>query len=276
MTALITPFRDDGVVDEGGLRQNIRFQLEGGVDALLALGSTGEGEALGACERLSVIQVAKEETQGKVALWAHTGDSTTERTIKKTKEAEAAGVDGVLIITPYHCLPTQEGVVAHFRDVAQSTKLPIIIYHHPKRSSTSLEVSTLQRLSQIDNIVGVKDASGDVGFVARLLWALPDLDIFAGDDLLSLPLLSIGAKGVISVMSNVMPQKMCELVSSREKALYYELLPFFQFSQCESNPIPIKAMMHSLNMPSGRCRLPLTPLSRQYREQMHTLLLSYV
>jgi len=275
MTALITPFKGDGRVDEEGLRTNILFQVESGVDALLALGSTGEGESLSKCERLSLIKVAKEETHGKVPLWIQTGDSTTDRTIKKTKEAEELGVDGVLIITPYHCLPTQEGVVAHFKSVAQNTKLPIIIYHHPRRSGISLEISTLQRLSQLDNIVGVKDASGDVGFVAKLLCAVPDLEIFVGDDLLSLPLVSIGAKWVVSVVSNVMPQKMCALASIHSKSLYYELLPFFQFSQCEPNPIPIKAMMDACNMPSGECRLPLTPLSRSHREQMNDLLTSY-
>jgi len=272
MTALITPFKD-GDLDEEGFCKNIRFQIDEGIDALLALGSTGEGEALSEGERSRVIQIAREETQGKVPLWIQTGDSATDRTIKKTEEAEKLGADGALIITPYYCRPTQEGLLRHFEIVAHSTSLPIILYHHTKRTGASFEVATLKRLAQIDNIIGLKDASGDVGFVAQVLNTIPDFDVFSGDDLLTLPLMSIGAKGVISVISNIMPRKMCELVRTRAKSLYHELFPLFQFSQCESNPIPIKAMMNLMDMPAGECRLPLTPLSKKYKEQMKELCL---
>ena len=272
MTALITPFKD-GDLDEEGFRKNIHFQVDEGIDALLALGSTGEGEALSERERSRVLQIAREETQSKVPLWIQTGDSATDRTIKKTEEAEKLGADGALIITPYYCRPTQEGLLRHFEAVANSTSLPIILYHHPKRTGASFEIATLKRLAQIDNIIGLKDASGDVGFVAQVINAIPDFDVFSGDDLLTLPLMSIGAKGVISIMSNIMPRKMCELVQSGAKSLYHELFPLFLFSQCETNPIPIKAMMNQMGMPAGECRLPLTPLSKKYQEQIKELCL---
>jgi len=275
ITALITPFKE-GQLDEGGLCKNIYFQLNGGVRELLVLGSTGEAESLSESERLRVIQIARAETQGKFFLWVQTGDSSTYRTIKKTQEAEKLGADGALIVTPYYCRPAQEGLVHHFETVAHNTNLPILIYHHPKRTGTSLEIATLRHLAKIKNIVGVKDASSDVSFVAELLSHTTNFDIFSGDDLLTLPLLSIGAKGVISVISNIMPQKMCELVQSEDKKLYYELFPFLRFLQCETNPIPIKAIMNLMGMAAGECRLPLTPLNTKHHNQMKKLFLAHV
>lgn len=275
ITALITPF-NGGALDEEGLCKNIHFQMQRGIKELLALGSTGEAESLTERERLRVMQIARAETRGKSFLWIQTGDSSTHRTITRTQEAEKLGADGALIVTPYYCRPTQEGLVQHFETIARNTNLPILIYHHPKRTGTSFEMITLRRLAEIENIVGLKDASGEVGFVAELLSHTSNFDIFSGDDLLTLPLLSIGAKGVISVVSNIMPQKICELVQNEDKEVYYRLFPFFQFSQCETNPIPIKAMMNLMGMPAGECRLPLTPLNKQHQKQMKELFLAHV
>ena len=149
-TALITPFKD-GDLDEHGLRENIRFQIEEGIDGLLALGSTGEGQTLSERESHRVIQIACEETRGKVPLLIQTGDSATYRTIKKTEEAEKYGADGVLIVTPYYCRPTQEGLLRHFEAIARSTTLPIILYHHPKRTGAHFEIETLKALAKIEN-----------------------------------------------------------------------------------------------------------------------------
>ncbi|NGX50495.1 MAG: 4-hydroxy-tetrahydrodipicolinate synthase [Chlamydiae bacterium] len=274
-TALITPFKDDDL-DEEGLRKNICYQIEEGIDGVLALGSTGEGQALTEEERLRVIQIAREESLGRVPLMVHTGECSTHRAIERAEEAERVGADSLLIVTPYYCRPTQEGLVRHFEAIARSTTLPIILYNHPKRTGVRFEVESVERLSQIKNIVGLKDASGDLGFVAELLNRIEDFSLFSGDDPLTLPLMSIGAVGVISILSNIFPRKVCELVRKRDKRLYHELFPLFQLSQCESNPIPIKAMMELIGMPAGECRLPLTPLSEKYHEQMRELLVTYV
>jgi len=275
ITALITPFKE-GKLDEEGLCKNIHFQMKWGVKELLVLGSTGEAESLSEKERLRVIQIARTETRGKLHLWVQTGDSSTYRTIRKTQEAEKLGADGALIVTPYYCCPTQEGLVQHFETIACNTNLPIFIYNHPKRTGTSFDIATLIHLASLENILGLKDASGNVGFVAKLLHHTSNFDIFSGDDLLTLPLLSIGAKGVISVVSNILPQKMCELVQREDKNLYYTLFPFFEFSQCETNPIPIKSIMNRMGMSAGKCRSPLTSLHDKHQKQMQELLSAHV
>ena len=275
ITALITPFKG-GELDEGGLRANIRFQIEGGVDGLLALGSTGEGEALTDRERRLVIQIAREESLGRLPLWIQTGDSSTTRAIEKTGEAERLGADGVLVIAPYLCCPTQEGLFRHFEAIARSTTLPITLYHHPKRTGVSFEIATLKRLATIENIVGLKEACGNVGFIAEVLNTIEDFILFSGDDMLSLPLMSIGAKGVFSVLSNAMPRQISQLVREKGEAHYRALFPLFQLAQCETNPIPIKAIMDHLGMAGGVCRLPLTPLSIDHQKEMEHLLLAHV
>ena len=272
-TALITPFKE-GTIDEQGFRENLWFQMDAGVEGVLVLGSTGEGETLTEKERFRLIQIAREETKGKIPLWVQTGDCATFRTLEKTEEAERLGADGVLIITPYYTCPTQEGVIRHFETVAESTHLPIMVYHHPRRSGVRLELETLRRLAKIENIIGMKDASGDISFVAEVLSQLPDFILMSGDDLLILPHLSLGAKGVFSVLSNLMPQKVCELIQNPSPSLYRPLFPYFRFSQCETNPIPIKAMMNRVGMEAGECRLPLTPLSQKYQKQMEALFLT--
>lgn len=274
-TALITPFQD-GDLDEQGLRENIWFQIEEGIDGVLVLGSTGEGELLTESERHRVIQIVSEETKGKILLWVHCGGPATDYAIKKTQEAQKLGADGVLIVAPYYVLPTQEGVYRYFEKIARNTSLPIMIYNHPKRVGESIEVETLKRLSQLSNVIGIKDASGDVGYVGEVLHSIPHFTVMSGDDISTLPYLSLGAKGVFSVVSNLMPRKVCELVNKPTVTHYHDLFPFFQFSQCETNPIPIKAMMNLVGMPAGECRLPLTPLNQEHRKKMEDLLLAYV
>ena len=275
ITALITPFKN-GKLNEEGLCTNIHFQLKEGINEFLVLGSTGEMESLNMHERSHVIQIAKTETRNKAFLWVQTGGSSTHHTIKNTQEAEKLGADGIVVVTPYYCLPTQEGLLHHFEAVSQSTKLPIILYHHPKRTGTSFTIDTLRRLSQMHNIMGLKDASGNMRFVSEVLHALPDLALFSGDDLLTLPLMSIGAQGVVSVISNIVPRKIRSLVEHRAPSLYRELFPLFQLSQCETNPIPIKAMMNLMGMPAGECRLPLTPLSKKHQQEIEEQFLSNV
>lgn len=274
-TALVTPFKE-GSLDEQGLRENIWFQIEEEVDALLVLGSTGEGNTLQENERRRVIDITISEAKGKVPILISCSDASTERTCLKAYEAEHAGADALLVMAPYYCRPTQEGIFRHFSAVAEASSLPIIMYNHPGRSGVSIEVETVRRLSEIETIVGLKDASGSISYGAAIINALPDFLFLAGDDLMALPYFSIGGKGLISVMSNLFPKKMKALVDEKSLSLFQELYPYIALSQIESNPSPIKAMMNRAGFPAGECRLPLVPLRRENQEKIEALLLTGV
>lgn len=274
-TALITPFKN-GELDEQGLRENIWFQIDEGIDGLLALGSTGEGSLLKDHERHRVIQIVLEEAKGKVPLWVNGSGASTSQAIQRTEEAQNLGADGVLHMAPYYSLPTEEGISLHFEAIARKTKLPVMLYNHPKRSGCTIEITTLKKLAKHDYIIGIKDASGDIGYVGEILNALPNFTVMSGDDVSALAYLSMGASGVISILSNLMPRKMCELMREPIKRHFHELFSFIQFSQCETNPIPIKAMMNLVGMPAGECRLPLTQLSHDNKKKLEGLLLAYV
>ncbi len=273
ITALITPFKE-GKIDEQGLRENIYFQIEEGIDKLLFLGTTGEGNFLSENERKRVIAIALKEGKGKASLLLSCGDVSTERSVAKVAQAEKMGADGVLVIAPYYCRPTQEGLFRHFEMVAKSTALPIIIYNHPKRTGVEIEVETVKRLAEIQNIVGIKDASGSVAYGASVIEALPDFLFLAGDDLMALPISAVGGTGLISVLSNLMPRKMKELVETQDRALYQNLYPFISMSQIETNPVPIKAMMNLVGLSAGECRFPLVPLSSVNQSNLRDLLLN--
>lgn len=270
ITALVTPFKE-GRLDEQGLRKNIWLQSEEGIDALLVLGTTGEGATLSVEEQKRVIQTAVEEKRGPVIVNA--GDVSTARTIEKVKTAEKLGADGLLIIAPYYSRPSQEGLALHFEKIANETTLPIILYNHPKRTGVEFSLELLTRLAAKKNIIGIKDASGSIPYAARIRHSLPNFHLYAGDDLMSLPLLAIGASGLISVLSNLLPLKVREMVKSQDQALYQELLPFMNATQIETNPVPIKAMMEAAQLPAGMPRLPLAPLSMQNNRFIKHLIL---
>jgi len=271
ITALVTPFKE-GKLDEQGLRENIWFQIEEGIDALLILGTTGEGATLSAEEQKKVIQIAAQEK--RVPVIVNVGDVSTARTIEKVKMAETFGADGLLIIAPYYNRPSQEGLAQHFETIANETSLPIILYNHPKRTGVDLSLELLERLSTKKNIIGIKDASGSIPYAARIRNRLPDFHLFAGDDLMSLPLLAIGASGLISVLSNLMPLKVVEMVKNQDQTLYKELFPFMDASQIETNPVPIKAMMELSKLPAGKPRLPLASLTLQHQQFIKELILN--
>ena len=271
ITALVTPFKE-GRLDEQGLRENIWFQIEEGIDSLLILGTTGEGATLTSEERKKIIQIAVEEK--KVPLLVNAGDLSTARAIEKAKEAESLGADGLLMIAPYYNRPSQEGLALHFEAIAKETALPIILYNHPKRTGVELSLDVLKRLSKQKNIIGIKDASGSIPYAAAILDAIPEFLLFAGDDLMSLPLLSIGAKGLISILSNLMPHKMGEMIRNCDQSLYRALFPFMEGAQIETNPVPIKAMMELAKLPAGDPRLPLAKLSKENQAYLKDLVLS--
>ena len=268
ITALITPFKE-GKLDEQGLRENIRFQIKRGVDALLILGTTGEGGTLMVEEEIRVIEIAVEEK--KVPIIVNAGDLSTMRAIEKVKRGQAMGADGFLIIAPYYNCPSQEGIALHFEKIARETSLPIIVYNHPKRTGVHLSLELLIRLSMQKNIIGIKEASGSVSYAATIRYHLPQFLLFAGDDLLSLPLLAIGAKGLISVLSNLTPWAMGEMVRKQDQQLYADLFPLMDVAQIETNPVPIKTMMALAHLPAGEPRLPLTLVTKEHRKQIETV-----
>ncbi len=275
-TALVTPFTDQGTLDEEGLRENIRFQIREGVDGVVALGTTGEAPTLSEQEKVDFIRIAKEETQNKTHLMIGTGSYSTEQTIRQSRLAEELGADSVLVITPYYNKPTQEGVYQHFKSVAESIQIPLVLYNHPGRTGSRIETKTLLRLADILNIVGVKDATADLATLGQLSAKLDaSFSILSGDDSLTLPTIAIGGHGVVSVASNIVPGQMVQLVQAafennykKAREIQKALTDLFTALSYESNPIPVKAAMNLLGMPSGSCRLPLTPLSEKYLQKL--------
>ena len=272
MTALVTPFKK-GRVDTEGLKKNVQFQVEGGVNSLLILGTTGEGATLSCEERAQVIRIVSKDK--KIPIVVNVGEVSTEQTIARAKQGETLGADALLVIAPYYLLPSQEGLALHFEKVAQATSLPLFLYHHPKRTGVAFSMQLLDRLASQKNIVGIKEASGSIAFAATISHHFPHFLLFAGDDCASLPLLSIGAVGVVSVLSNLIPETIVHMVHNRDLALYRKLVPLMQGTSIETNPVPIKAMMDQMGLPAGTVRLPLTPLSSDNQQIVETLLSTF-
>lgn len=270
ITALITPFTESGAVDETGFIENLRFQMENGVEGILLFGSTGEGATLNDEEKTRLVRLAKQEAKGNCHVMVSTGTNATASSIRLAKWAEELGADSCLVVTPYYNKPMPEGVYLHYEAISQAIKLPIYIYHIPGRTACKLPPSILKRLIALPNIKGVKVSTGDFFETNEMLEDLPDHFTFlSGDDGLTLPLISLGAKGVVSVASNVIPQEIKDLVNaclegnfSKAREIHFSLNPFFRALFVETNPIPVKAFMNERGMAAGPCRLPLTHLSR--------------
>lgn len=282
-TALITPFTPQFELNEEQLRANIRFQIENGVDGIVVLGTTGETPTLTDKEMKRIIQIAKEEVREKVKLIIGTGSYSTRQTIENTKQAIDLGADAALVVTPYYNKPTQEGLCLHFEALAKAVKFPILLYNIQGRTGVNIQTDTLKRIALIPEIIGVKDSSGNLpqvmDIVSEIVALRSDFLLFSGDDNFTYPLLTLGGCGVISVISNLIPQKMCQLVHlalsgnySEAQKLHYELLPLFKSVFLETNPIPIKAMMNFCGKEAGPCRLPLSPLSEENKIKLGELL----
>lgn len=268
-TAIITPFKRDGSLDAEGLRENIAFQLESGVDGIVALGSTGEAATLTPEEKERVIVIAGEEIKGRVPLMVGTGCFSTAETVKRTKRAQALGADFALIITPYYNRPTQEGIFRHYSEVTKECDLPVMLYNNPGRTATALELATIERLAALPGIIGIKESSGSIEMVKEIVQALPGFIVMSGDDNLALESLKAGALGLISVLGNLMPKEVRALLEGQP----VDLTPFINATRLESNPIPIKAMMEEAGMRAGPTRLPLCELhecNRQAIKQLFT------
>ncbi|HYP07925.1 MAG TPA: 4-hydroxy-tetrahydrodipicolinate synthase [Bryobacteraceae bacterium] len=256
-TALVTPFRSDGSLDESTLRSLIRRQIEDGVHFLVPCGTTGESPTLSHEEHLRVVEIAVEEGKGTTPVLAGAGGYNTAEVIELAKAVQSLGADGILSVTPYYNKPTQEGLYLHYRAIAEAIDIPIVVYSVAARTGVNVEPATLKRLTEIDNIVAVKEASGMLGQMTRIRALTPNLTLLSGDDLLTSAVLGIGGEGVISVASNVVPKEMSQLAETNDFAITQRLLALMDALFIESNPIPVKAAMAMMGLLEPVWRLPL-------------------
>ena len=275
-TALVTPFHK-GRVDEGAYQKLIRDQVRGGVDGIVPVGTTGESPSLGFDEHIWVIELAVQAAKGRIKVLAGTGANSTAEAIHLTRAAEAAGVDGSLQVTPYYNKPSQEGLFQHFKKIARATRLPIVLYSIPGRCNIAIEVPTVQRLAKAcKNIVGSKEAGGDADRVSQLRAALGQaFTILSGDDALTLPFMAVGAEGVISVASNIIPRQIAKMVNAfaagkaaEALKLHQKYYPMFRDLFIETNPVPTKAALAMLGRCAEEYRLPLCKMSAANRAQL--------
>ena len=279
-TALVTPFDAAGGLDEDGVRRLARRQIDAGVHFLVPCGTTGESPTLTHAEKLRVVELVIAEADGRVPVLAGAGGYDTRATVELARELAALGADGLLSVTPYYNKPTQEGLYRHFRTIAESVDKPIIVYNVPGRTACNVQPATLLRLAEIDNVAGVKEASGDLGQMCEICRAAPaDFSVLSGDDAFTLALMALGGRGVISVVANEAPAEMARLVDHAAggdfpaaRAVHERLLPLMQVNFVESNPIPVKAALEALGVAAARYRLPLTPPSAAARERIEAVL----
>jgi 4-hydroxy-tetrahydrodipicolinate synthase len=275
-TALVTPFRADGALDEAAITRLARRQIDAGVHFLSPCGTTGEAPTLSAAEKLRVIELVVEAADGRVPVLAGAGGYDTREVIEFVREVEKTGADGLLSVTPYYNKPTQEGLYQHFKAIAGSTALPIMLYSVQGRAGVNINVETVVRLAEIPNIIAVKEASGSVGQMADIINATPeDFLVLSGDDPLTIPLMALGGHGVVSVASNEAPTEMAQLVEACERGdfaaarkLFYWLQPLLQVNFVETNPIPCKAAMAAMGLIEEVYRLPMVPPSAAAREKV--------
>jgi 4-hydroxy-tetrahydrodipicolinate synthase len=275
-TALITPFTRSGDLDEAAVRRLCRRQIDAGIHFLAPCGTTGESPTLTQLERIRVVEILAEEAGGKVPILAGAGGYNTREVIDLAEALGRAGASGFLSVTPYYNKPTQEGLYQHYRAIAESTTLPIVVYNVPGRTGVNVEVPTLVRLSAIANIVGVKEASGSMQQMCEICRAVPsDFLVLAGDDALALPLMAVGGRGVISVVSNELPGEMAQMIDLAERgdfraarAIHQRIMPLMMANFLESNPGPVKAAMAAMGLIEEVYRLPMVAPKPETREKI--------
>jgi len=266
-TALVTPFNNDLSLDESTLRKLARRQIEAGVDFLVPCGTTGESPTLTRAEHLRVIEIVVEEAHGKVPVLGGAGGYSTREVIELARELERIGVDGILSVTPYYNKPTQEGLCRHYEAIAGAIRLPLVVYSVQSRTGVNVEAATLARLAQIENIVGVKEASGNISQMVNVLHEVPaDFIVLSGDDAVTIPLMALGGRGIISVVSNQIPGPMARLAQAclagdfaAARQIQARYLPLMNVNFIEANPIPVKAGMALMGLLEPVWRLPLCP-----------------
>ena len=279
-TAIVTPFKADGSIDEPALKELVAWQIESGIDFLVPCGTTGETPTLSREEWLRVVEVTIAVARGRVPIVAGATSNSTQDAVEKAKTVAAMrGVDAILTASPYYNKPTQEGQYQHFRAIAEAVDKPLVLYNVPGRTGANLEPPTLGRLAQIPNIVAVKEASGNMSQIGDVFNAVPDsFLVFSGDDAMTLPVISLGGVGIISVASNEIPRQMTEMTRAaldndwkKARAMYRRYLPLMQANFIESNPIPVKAVLAMMGKIEENYRLPLTRMKAENRAKLEKI-----
>jgi 4-hydroxy-tetrahydrodipicolinate synthase len=279
-TALVTPFRGDGSLDEAMLRALIKRQIEAGIDFLVPCGTTGESPTLTHAEHLRVVEIAVELAKGRVPVLAGAGGYNTAEVVALAGELAALGADGILSVTPYYNKPTQEGLFQHYRAIAEAVRVPIILYSVQGRTGVNIDPVTVKCLAGVENIVGIKEASGNVSQMAAILNAVPDdFIVLSGDDAITLPVISLGGRGVISVVSNEIPAEMSQLTRLAlngdfpgARAIHRRYHPLMEINFLESNPIPVKAAMSEMGLLEPVWRLPLVAPKAENQARIRAVL----
>ncbi|NYT02363.1 MAG: 4-hydroxy-tetrahydrodipicolinate synthase [Methanosarcinales archaeon] len=279
LPAIITPFKDDGEVDEDGLRSIVEMLSASGVSGMVPCGTTGESATLSFEEHKKVVEIVVDAAS--VPVVAGTGSNNTKEALELTKHAANAGADAALLITPYYNKPNERGILEHYGKIAGSCDIPIVLYNIPKRTGLEMRPELIARLAEIPGIVAVKEASGSLSQVSRIieLTAGKNFTVLSGDDDLTIPMMSLGAAGVISVVANVAPRKTIEMVRAfqsgdlqKARKIHYELAPLVRSMFLETNPIPVKTAYRLMGLPSGPLRLPLAPMSAENEDKLKEVL----
>jgi 4-hydroxy-tetrahydrodipicolinate synthase len=279
-TALVTPFTRTGSLDEAAVRRLAVRQIDAGIHFLVPVGTTGESPTLTVAERARIVELLVDEVRGRVPILAGAGGYDTKEVIQAAAEMKAAGADGLLSVTPYYNKPTQEGLYQHYRALAESTTLPIILYNVPGRTSCNMEPSTVTRLATIANIVGIKEASGNMAQICEVCRSVPpEFIVVSGDDVMTVPMMAVGARGVISVASNQIPAEMSQMVEAAERgdfaaarAIHERIMPLMQINFIESSPGPVKSAMATMGLLEETYRLPLVPPRPESKERINGVL----
>lgn len=280
--ALITPFTKDNRPDYEKYAELVEFHIKNGTDAIVACATTGEAPTLNDTEHLKLVKTAIEASKGRIPLIAGTGSNDTAHAVMMTKECEKLGADGILLVTPYYNKTSQRGLVVHYNEIAKSTDLPCILYNVPSRTGVNIEIDTLKELSKTKNIVGIKEASGNVAFASKIASQIPEMTIYSGNDDIIVPLMSVGAKGVISVVANILPKdthNLCEFCLKGDfenaKNIQLKMLEFINALFSDVNPIPIKEAMNIAGMNVGDVRLPLYRMEDSKKEKLKIAMKKY-
>ncbi len=279
LVAIVTPFKN-GKLDERALGDLIEWQITSGTHGIVPCGTTGESATLTHAEHDRVVAFTVEAVRGRVPVVAGTGSNSTEEAIALTKHAKAAGVDGALLITPYYNKPTQEGLFLHYKAVAEAVDLPLVVYNIPGRTGVNMMPATIARLTVCPTVVAIKEGSGSVQQASEIIQLCGErLTVLAGDDALTLPMMAVGGKGVITVTANLLPSKMAQLVNAflegrleAARTLHYELYPLFTALFYETNPIPVKEALHMMGKIDCELRLPLCPMGSDNKEKLLAVL----
>jgi 4-hydroxy-tetrahydrodipicolinate synthase len=282
MVAIVTPFKN-GAIDEKALGSLVEFQIEGGTEVIVPCGTTGESATLTHEEHGRVVKIVVEAVAGRSKVLAGTGSNNTDEAIRLTRYAKEAGAHGALLITPYYNKPTQEGLYQHYVAVARAVDIPLVLYNVPGRTAIQIAPETVARLTKIKGIVGIKEATGSLQYVSKVIELCgQDFDVLSGDDFTTLPLLAVGGVGVISVTANVIPGDLHAMVEAFRKKdlkkaqeLHYKMWPINEAMFLETNPIPVKAALALMGKISGEIRLPLTPISDSNKEKLKKVLVDY-